>query len=84
MIGKTNIIARIEKAMPARVPMAKSNQKTSSGPSERKGRSPRMVDTMVRLIGVILREKALMYKLIASGPRAVSCRSLNLSKGRRD
>ena len=68
MIGKTNIIAMIEKAMPAMVPMAKSNQKTSSGPSERKGRSPRMVDTMVRLIGVIFREKALMYKRIAPGP----------------
>ena len=51
------MMAITEKAMPAMVPMAKSNQKTSSGPSERKGRSPRMVDTMVRLIGVIFREK---------------------------
>ena len=40
--------ARTEKAMPAMVPMAKSNQKTSSGPSERKGRRPRTVETMVR------------------------------------
>ena len=54
------MMAITENAMPAMVPMAKSNQKTSSGPSERKGRSPRMVDTMVRLIGVIFREKALM------------------------
>ena len=62
------MMAITEKAIPAMVPMAKSNQKTSSGPSERKGRRPRMVDTMVRLIGVIFREKALMYKHIASGP----------------
>ena len=54
------MMAITEKAIPAMVPMAKSNQKTSSGPSERKGIRPRMVDTMVRLIGVIFREKALM------------------------
>ena len=54
------MIATKENAIPEMVPMAKSNQKTSSGPSERNGRSPRMVDTMVRLIGVIFREKALM------------------------
>lgn len=62
------MMAITEKAIPAMVPMAKSNQKTSSGPSERNGRRPRMVETMVRLIGLILREKALMYKRIASGP----------------
>ncbi len=73
------MMAITEKAMPAMVPIAKSNQKTSSGPSERNGIRPRMVDTMVRLIGVILREKALMYKRNVSGP----CRSLSLSKGRR-
>ena len=61
-------MATTEKAIPAMVPMAKSDQKTSSGPSERNGRRPRMVETMVRLIGLILREKALMYKRIASGP----------------
>ena len=62
------MMAITENAMPAMVPMAKSNQNTSSGPSERNGRSPRMVDTMVRLIGVIFRENALMYKRIAPGP----------------
>ena len=61
-------MATTEKTIPAMVPMAKADQKTSSGPSERNGRRPRMVETMVRLIGLILREKALMYKRIASGP----------------
>ena len=59
--GRTKIIANTENAIPAMVPMAKSNQKTSSGPSERNGRSPRMVDTIVRLMGLILQLKALMY-----------------------
>ena len=54
------MMAITEKTIPAMVPMAKSNQKTSSGPSERNGRSPSMVDTMVRQIGLIFREKALM------------------------
>ena len=55
-IGRMKITARMEKSMPALVPTAKSNQKTSSGPSVRNGRRPRMVETMVRVIGLILRE----------------------------
>lgn len=63
--GRTKIIANTENAIPAIVPIAKSNQKTSSGPSDRNGRSPRIVETIVRLMGLILREKALMYFLSA-------------------
>ena len=59
-IGRIKIIAITENTIPAMVPMAKSNQKTSSGPSERNGRRPRIVEMMVRLIGMIFREKALM------------------------
>ena len=55
-IGRMNITASMEKSMPEMVPTAKSNQKTSSGPSVRNGRRPRMVETMVRVIGLILRE----------------------------
>lgn len=39
-IGRMKIMARMEKSMPALVPTAKSNQKTSSGPSVRNGRRP--------------------------------------------
>ena len=51
--GNSNITAIIDMEMPAMVPAAKSNQNTSSGPSERNGRSPNIVDMMVRDIGVI-------------------------------
>ena len=50
----------MENAIPAIVPMAKANQKTSLGPSKRKGTRPRIVDRMVREMGTILRSKALI------------------------
>lgn len=40
------MIAITENAIPAIVPIAKSNQKTSSGPSESNGKRPGMVGTM--------------------------------------
>ena len=48
----------IEKASPEIVPIAKANQKTSLGPSKRKGTRPRMVERIVREMGIILRSKA--------------------------
>lgn len=59
-MGSKNIRAIVEKAMPAMVPMAKANQKTSLGPSKRKGMRPRIVEKMVRDMGMILRSKALI------------------------
>lgn len=44
---------------PAIVPIAKSNQNTSDGPSKRKGTSPMTEDAIVRNIGIILVLKAL-------------------------
>ena len=40
--GRKNTRARMEKTMPAMVPMAKANQKTSLGPSKRKRRFPKL------------------------------------------
>ena len=40
--------------IPLIVPIAKSNQNTSSGPSVRNGISPKMVEIMVSIIGLIL------------------------------
>ena len=42
------------KYAPSVVPTAKSNQKTSSGPSVRKGISPSTVERIVSIIGLIL------------------------------
>ena len=39
---------------PAIVPIAKSNQNTSEGPSKRKGTRPMTEDTIVRNMGIIL------------------------------
>ena len=43
--------AMTERVIPAMVPMAKSNQNTSPGPSERNGSSPRTVERIVSIIG---------------------------------
>lgn len=52
---------RNENSIPLMVPMAKANQKTSVGPSNRNGISPSTVDMTVRVIGMILWLKALTY-----------------------
>lgn len=47
--------------------MAKENQKTSLGPSKRKGMRPRMVERMVREMGTILRSKSRTSALMPLG-----------------
>ena len=46
--GNSKTTAIMDMEMPAMVPAAKSNQKTSSGPSDRNGINPNTVDMMVR------------------------------------
>ena len=58
--GKKRIKPRIDNPIPEILPIAKVNQKTSLGPSKRKGTRPRMVERMVKEMGTILRSKALM------------------------
>ena len=48
----------MEKTRPAIVPMAKSNQNTSEGPSKRKGTRPMIEEMIVRATGIILLLKA--------------------------
>ena len=53
--GRRKMRAMTERVIPAMVPMAKSNQNTSPGPSERNGSSPRTVERIVSIIGRTLR-----------------------------
>lgn len=56
--GRKTIKAKMEEIVPDTHPMAKANQKTSAGPSKRKGTSPRIVERMVKEIGIIFLLKA--------------------------
>lgn len=57
-----------ESSIPLMVPSAKSNQNTSSGPSVRKGISPRTVEITVRIIALILKSNAVIYREVAHPP----------------
>lgn len=68
--GRKTIKAIMERIIPAMVPTAKANQKTSFGPSKRKGTRPRTVERMVREIGTILWSKARTYARTDSSLRS--------------
>lgn len=57
--------AIIDMIRPTTVPIAKSNQKTSVGPSIKNGISPRTVDRTVSKIGVIFCLNAERYALMS-------------------
>ena len=55
-----------ENTRPVIVPIAKSNQKTSEGPSKRKGTRPIIDESMVSDMGIIFLLNALTYALSCS------------------